>query len=218
MFYPFLEGYYKGKPGMLKVKTIVVGLLGTNCYLAIDPETNQGIIIDPGGDKEKILRAVNQSGAIFTAVVNTHGHFDHIAADVIKTELGIPLLIPKLDMPRFKNGVADQMLLFGFGPSEEIPEPDRFLKEGDEIKVGNEKLIVWHTPGHTPGGICLLGKGLVFTGDTLFCEGVGRTDLGGGSDDDLRKSLERLLRLPGEMVVYPGHGPSSTIEHEKPFV
>ncbi len=203
---------------MLKVKTIVVGLLGTNCYLAIDAETNQGIIIDPGADKEKILRAVSRSGAIFTAVVNTHGHFDHIAADSIKTELGIPLLIHKLEMPRFSNGLADQMMLLGFGPAEAIPEPDQFLKEGDEIRVGNEKLIVWHTPGHTPGGICLLGKGLVFTGDTLFCEGVGRTDLEGGSDYDLNKSLERLLRLSGEMIVYPGHGPSSTIEHERPSI
>ena len=203
---------------MLKVKTIVVGLLGTNCYLAIDPETNQGIIIDPGADKEKILRAVSRSGAIFTAIVNTHGHFDHIVADTIKTELGIPLLIHKLEMPRFSNGLADQMMLLGFGPAEEIPEPNKFLKEDDEIKVGNEKLIVWHTPGHTPGGISLLGKGLVFTGDTLFCDGVGRTDLEGGSDEELNKSLERLLRLSGEMIVYPGHGPSSTIENERPSI
>ena len=192
--------------------------MGTNCYLVIDPETNQGIIIDPGGDKKKVLRAVDRSGAIFTAVVNTHGHFDHIAADVIKTELGVPLLIHKLDMPRFQNGLADQMLLLGFGPSEDIPEPDKFLKEGDEIRVGNEKLIVWHTPGHTPGGISLSGKELVFTGDTLFCEGVGRTDLEGGSDEDLDSSLQRILRLPGKTVVYPGHGPTSTIEHERPSI
>ena len=203
---------------MLKVKTIVVGFLGTNCYLAIDPETNQGIIIDPGADKEKILRAVKRSGAIFTAVVNTHGHFDHIAADIIKTALGIPLLIHKSEMYRFSNGLADQMRLLGFGPAEAIPEPDKFLEEGDEIKVGSEKLIVWHTPGHTPGEICLLGKGLVFTGDTLFCEGVGRTDLEGGSDAELHKSLKRLFLLPGELIVYPGHGPVSTIEHEKPNV
>ena len=203
---------------MLKVKEIAVGLLGTNCYLAIDPETNQGIIIDPGADKEKILRAVSRSGAVFTAVVNTHGHFDHIAASIIKTVLGIPLLIHKLEMPRFRNGLADQMMLLGFGPVEEIPEPDQFLEEGDEIKVGNEKLIIWRTPGHTPGGICLLGKGLVFTGDTLFCEGVGRTDLEGGSDEDLDKSLARLFRLPGGMLVYPGHGPSSIIENERPTI
>jgi hydroxyacylglutathione hydrolase len=203
---------------MLKVKTIAVGLLGTNCYLAIDPETNQGIIIDPGADKEKILGAVNRSGAVFTAVINTHGHFDHIAADIIKTDLGIPLLIHKLEMPRFKSGLADQMMLLGFGPAEEIPEPDRFLEEGDKIKVGNEKLTVWHTPGHTPGGISLLGKGLVFTGDTLFCGGVGRTDLEDGSDADLDRSLERLLRLPGETIVYSGHGPSSVIENERPAI
>lgn len=203
---------------MLKVKTIVVGPLGTNCYLAIDPETSQGIVIDPGADKEKILRAVSRSGAVFTSVINTHGHFDHIAADIIAAELGVPLLIHKLDMPRFKNGLADQMMLFGFGPAEEIPEPNKFLKEGDEIRVGKEKLIVWHTPGHTPGGICLLGEGLVFTGDTLFCEGVGRTDLEGGSDEELNKSLERLFRLPGEVFVYPGHGPSSTIDNERPSI
>jgi glyoxylase-like metal-dependent hydrolase (beta-lactamase superfamily II) len=121
-------------------------------------------------------------------------------------------------MPRFNNGLADQMMLLGFGPAEAIPEPDKFLEEGDEIKVGNEKLIVWHTPGHTPGGISLLGKGLVFTGDTLFCGGVGRTDLEGGSDEELCKSLERLLLLPGELLVYPGHGPISTIEHERPTI
>ena len=122
--------------GMFKVKTIVVGPLGTNCYLAVDQETNQGIIIDPGGDKEKILRAVDRSGAIFTAVINTHGHFDHIAADAVKTDLGIPLLIHKLDAAGFENALADQMMLLGFGPSEEIPEPDKFLKEGDEIIIG----------------------------------------------------------------------------------
>lgn len=201
---------------MLKIKTIVVGPLGTNCYLAVDGKTNQGIIIDPGAEKEKILRAVKHIGAQFTAVVNTHGHFDHIAADIIKTELGIPLLIYESDMPIFDNGLADQMMLLGFGPSEAIPAPDRFLKEGDEVEVGKEKLVVWHTPGHTPGGICLLGDGLIFTGDTLFCQGVGRTDLEGGSDHDLNESLARILRLPIGTIVYPGHGPSSTIEHERP--
>ena len=203
---------------MLKVKMIVVGPLGANCYLAVDPETNSGVIIDPGADKDKILRAVDRSGAQFTAVINTHGHFDHTAADIVKKELGIPLFIHKKDMPIFQNGLADQMMLLGFGPAEEMPDPDRFLEEGDEIEVGKEKLTVWHTPGHTPGGICLLGDGLIFTGDTLFCEGVGRTDLEGGSEEDLEKSLARLFRLPGGTLVYPGHGPSSIIENERPVV
>lgn len=203
---------------MLKIKTITVGPLGTNCYLAIDPETNQGIIVDPGADKEKILRALDRSGAVFTAVVNTHGHFDHIGADIVKMELGIPLLIHKLAMPRFQNGPSDQLLMLGFGPSEEIPQPDKFLEEGDEVRVGKEKLVIWHTPGHSPGGISLLGKGMVFTGDTLFCEGVGRTDLEGGSEEDLNRSLNRLFTLKGETIVYPGHGPVSTIEHERPTI
>jgi len=204
---------------MLKVKTLVVGPLATNCYLVTEPEARQGIIIDPGAEKEKILSAVSRNGAKFIAVINTHCHFDHIGADILKEELGLSLFVHQLDLPFLKSALSDQTALLGFGPAEEaIPQPDKFLKEGDEIKIGKESLLVWHTPGHTPGGICLVGQDLVFTGDTLFKEGVGRTDLEGGSDDELEKSLKRLFTLPDEFIVYPGHGPATLIGDEKPFI
>ena len=203
---------------MLKIKTLVVGPLGVNCYLVVDPEKSEGIIIDPGAEGEKILRAIKRAGANFKAIVNTHGHFDHSGADFLKVELGIPLLLHKLELSLLKSALTDQMMLLGFGPSEETPEPDGFLKEGDEVKFGMEKLIVWHTPGHTPGGICLVGKGLIFTGDTLFQDGVGRTDLEGGDDEQLNKSLKRILSLPPETIVYAGHGPSTTIENERHII
>ncbi len=203
---------------MIAIKRLVVGPLAVNCYLVFSRESLEGVIIDPGGESEKILKAVKRSGARFKAIINTHGHFDHTGADFIKLELGIPLLIHKEELPILKNGLTDQVRLTGFGPSGGNLEPDGFLNEGDRIRLGSEELIIWHTPGHSPGGISLLGKGIIFTGDTLFCKGVGRTDLEGGDENLLNKSLRRILSLPAETLVYPGHGPVTYVEDERGII
>lgn len=172
----------------MEIKILVVGPLLTNCYLlTLDDEL---LIIDPGGEPEKILEEIKNQKAKLKYIINTHGHPDHtFGNERIRKETTAPILIHEAekDFIKFKA--------------------DNFLKQGDKIKIGNIFLKVLHTPGHTRGSICLLGENFIFTGDTLFKEGFGRTDLPGGSQKDLEKSLEKLKEIlkPG-MVVYPGHG------------
>ena len=172
----------------MEIKTLLVGPLLTNCYLTVSGE--ELLIIDPGGRKEEILKEIAKTKAKLKYIVNTHGHPDHVFGNEgIKKETGAEILIHEAekDFIKFK--------------------PDRFLKGGDLIKTGNNVLKVLHTPGHSRGSICLLGENFIFTGDTLFKDGYGRTDLSGGSQKDLEESLEKLRKIlkPG-ITVYPGHG------------
>ncbi|HUW71749.1 MAG TPA: MBL fold metallo-hydrolase [Candidatus Humimicrobiaceae bacterium] len=172
----------------MDIKLLVVGSLLTNCYLVVSKE--ELLIIDPGGEGKKILQEAEKTKARIRYIVNTHGHPDHVFAnEEIRKETGAKILIHEAE----KNFISFRA--------------DSFLKDEDEIKIGDSTLKVLHTPGHTKGGICLLGKDLVFTGDTLFKDGYGRTDLPGGSEKELEKSLEKLKKTlkPG-MTVYPGHG------------
>ena len=194
------------------IKKLTVGPLESNCYLVADEETREGIIVDPGEEGERILRAVTQEGIVPRYLVNTHGHIDHIGANgYLKGKIeGIKLGIHEADARMLIN--ANENLSNFAGGGIASPPADFFLKEGDEITLGKMHLQVIHTPGHTPGGICLLGKRKILTGDTLFANSVGRTDLPGGSMELLMKSLrEKLMVLPEETVVYPGHGELSTI-------
>jgi len=170
------------------IKQIIVGEIETNCYLFIS--NNELVIIDPGDEAEKILKEIKKIKAKPKYIINTHYHFDHVLANKkIKEETGVQILIHE-----------DEKNFIDF-------DVDRFLKEGSKINIGDSILRVIHTPGHTEGGICLLGEDLIFTGDTLFKDGYGRTDLSGGSQKDLIESLKMLSELlkPG-MMVYPGHG------------
>lgn len=172
----------------MQIKRLVVGDLMTNCYLLISG--NELAIIDPGGEAERILEEIKKTKAKPKYIINTHCHPDHILAnEKLKEETGADILIHENE----KNFISFEV--------------DRFLKEGDEIKVGNGVLKVIHTPGHSPGSICLAGKTFLFSGDTIFKHGYGRTDIPAASLKDLEKSLERLSKLlkPGIMV-YPGHG------------
>jgi glyoxylase-like metal-dependent hydrolase (beta-lactamase superfamily II) len=172
----------------MEIIKITVGLLATNCYLLIDK--GELAVVDPGGEGEKILEAVKKAGARPKMIINTHYHFDHTLANVmIQKKLGIPSFIHE----REKDYT-------GF-------EVERYLSDGDEIRIGESALKTVLTPGHTLGSICLFSPGIVISGDTIFENGVGRWDLPGGSLEDLKKSLELLSRLikPGTMV-YPGHG------------
>lgn len=193
--------------------------MSTFCYLAGDNQSNTCAVIDPAFDTDKILNEIKKHGWVVTHIINTHCHSDHSAgnAAMIKAT-GASLAIHKLDAVYFERlpNKTFSRLLGGKGS----PKPDVLLSEGDNIQIGEKSLRVIHTPGHTPGGICLYTNGHLFTGDTLFVESVGRTDLPGGSLETLAASVkEKLYTLPYETIVWPGHDygpkPNSTIGHER---
>ncbi len=199
------------------VKTLEVGFFVANCYLVACPDTNTGMIIDPGGSSGKIIPAITTLGLNVRAIVNTHGHYDHIGANAkIKETTQAPLFLNEKDLKVYQR-TGKILSLFLKKP----PTPDKFLIEGDEITLGSLRIEVLETPGHTPGSICLLVSGekpALFSGDTLFNFSIGRTDLPGGSYKTIIKSIrEKLLLLPDNTTVYPGHGPSSTIGREKMY-
>jgi len=201
------------------IKRLVVGALQTNCYLVGCPQTREGIIIDPGGDAELILAEVRRLGLKIKYIVNTHGHFDHILANRKVVEgTGAKLAIHPKDEPMLLaklSGLAD---FFGLGGIIPSPPPHLRLQEGDQLLVGKLKFEVLHTPGHSPGSISLYNEeeGVIFTGDALFNMGIGRTDLPWGNYHTLMESIRnKLLTLPDETIVYPGHGPPTTIGAER---
>jgi len=203
----------------MDIRQIKLSRMETFCYLVGDESTRQCALIDPAFDTDKILQMVKSAGYTAAYVINTHGHADHCAgnAAIIKAT-GAKLMIHEKDADRLKglvSGVFSAAL--GGRPS---PRPDVVLKHQDIIAVGGIKLTVLHTPGHTPGGICLYTPGHVFTGDTLFVGAVGRTDLPGGSARTLLASIkENIYTLPGDTIVWPGHDygktPWSTVAAEK---
>jgi len=199
----------------MKYELVVVGALETNCYLVYDEETRECAVIDPGADPDKIVAAIADLELRPVIVLNTHGHVDHIGAnnDIVQ-KYAVPLAMHAADTDMLK--VSDYIELSLLLGARNSPAPDRLLAEGDEIAVGRTSLRVLHTPGHTPGSIGFVQGGVLFSGDTLFCGGVGRTDLPGGSWKDLERSIrERILTLPEETVVLPGHGPWTTVEQER---
>jgi hydroxyacylglutathione hydrolase len=193
--------------------SLEVGELETNCYLFFDEAGRRCLIIDPGADAEKILALIAREKLLPQAVVLTHGHPDHLgAAATLCNRFGIPLWLHEADdeMLRLQGG-RDLASLFGIEPP---PPAGRLLAEGDTLAVGSLELKVIHSPGHSPGSILLLGQGLLFSGDTLFQGDVGRTDLPGGDEEELRRSLDRIREFPPSTVVLPGHGPGSVLERE----
>ncbi|MEW6082344.1 MAG: MBL fold metallo-hydrolase [Bacillota bacterium] len=200
----------------MKLDMVAVGAFQANCYILGCERTKEGLVIDPGSEPKRILDMVARMGLRVTTIVNTHAHVDHIGANLeVKNATGADLLIHEADEPYTKSSLKNLTLLSPF--SAKPGQPDRLLKEGDSVLVGQEiSLEVIHTPGHTPGGICLYGDGILFTGDTLFSGSIGRTDLPGGNLETLIASIrEKLLILPEDTLVYPGHGPSSTIGDER---
>jgi hydroxyacylglutathione hydrolase len=197
------------------VERLVVGMLQCNCYLVGCENTKEGIVIDPGGDAPLILDRVEQLGLSIKQIVNTHGHIDHIAANrPVKEATGAPIAIHEDDAEWLvtDQGAYARML----GVLSPGPPADVLLTEGDEISFGDESLQVIHTPGHSLGGISLVGDGVVFCGDTLFAMGVGRVDLPGGSWETLMHSIQtRLFTMPDDTVAYTGHGAPTTIGREK---
>lgn len=198
-------------------ETIVVGQLGVNCFILGDPASREGIIVDPGAEPELILAAVKRHGLTIGQVINTHGHFDHVGANrAVVAATGARLLIHRGDEPLL--GRAGQTATMYGLSAENSPPPVAYLEDGMVLRFGDRELLVIHTPGHTPGGCCLHlpGEGVLLSGDTLFAESIGRTDLPGGSAEQLAASIKtKLYQLPEATNVYPGHGPGTTIGHEK---
>ncbi len=200
--------------GVMIIKRIVVGPLEENTYIIGDKESKEAIVVDPGDEPDRIMEEIRGSALRVVAIVCTHAHFDHIgAAGDIRKETGAEILLHKNDIEAY-DLAKDQAALWGFS-IDDLPSPDRFVDEGDEIAAGGLKFKVMHTPGHSRGSISLYGEGIVITGDTMFQGSVGRTDFPGGSIDELRKSFRRLIELPDETRVYSGHGPETTIGREK---
>ncbi len=203
------------------IETIPVGLLVTNCYVIGCRRTLEAMILDPGGDGE-VITALRRHNLKPTKLVNTHGHADHIAGNVkIRQEFPeLSILIHSEDAALLTSPAKNLSLLFGINCVS--PPADVLLAEGDEVTVGELRFRVLHLPGHTPGGIGLFsetgseGRPVLFSGDALFAEGIGRTDLPGSNHAALIQALQRkVLTLPDECVVYPGHGPATTIGHER---
>jgi len=200
---------------------LVVGPLQVNCFILADEKTREAVVIDPGDDAQDILLIIKEKGLKVLYIVNTHGHFDHIGANkAIKEATGAEILIHEGDSAVLASAPS-QSAMFGM-KSVSSPSADRFVKHGDVIRAGEVSLRVLHTPGHSPGGICLLEEGIVFTGDALFAGSIGRTDFPGGDLATLLRSIKtNLLTLPDDTKVFSGHGPASTIgdeRRENPFL
>jgi hydroxyacylglutathione hydrolase len=204
---------------LMDIEQIKVGYMAVFCYIVSCPVKKEALVIDPAGNEEDIVERINQNGLVLKYIVNTHGHADHTCGNAKMKELTGAEIIMHEEDDKIFNSPEGQIMArqMGFALS---PHADIFVKDGDEISVGDVTLKVIHTPGHSPGGICLLGDGNLFTGDTLFVGGIGRTDLPGASMAQFMDSIrKRLLTLPIETIVWPGHDygdrPSSTIGIEK---
>ena len=194
-----------------------LGEFGTNCYIVACPETGEYAVIDPGSPDPWVLATLREHGLKPSRIILTHGHLDHIGgvADV-KAATGARVAVHGADAPMLTDTMLNGSAYFGMPVT--APAPDQLLRDGDQLQVGNLTFQVIHTPGHTPGGICLYTPGHLIAGDTLFAGSIGRTDLAGGDYHALIQSIRtRLLPLSADTVVYPGHGPTTTIGDEAEY-
>ena len=196
------------------VNKLVVGPFASNCYIVGTESSREGMIVDPGAEAKQILNRVKDLELDIKSIFLTHGHIDHIAAlKEVKEATGAEVAIHADDAKSLHSQSLATIFGLSFPPS---PPPDRLLKGGDTIDIGDLHFLVLHTPGHTPGGICLFGHGVVFSGDTLFNYGIGRTDLPGGSYNQLMDGIHtKLMVLADDTIVYPGHGSDTTIGTER---
>ncbi|MDI6781395.1 MAG: MBL fold metallo-hydrolase [bacterium] len=199
----------------MQLYTLVVGDLRVNCYIIAQENASECVIIDPGEDGERILRLLKEKELDPVYIINTHGHIDHIGANsFIARQTGAKILIHQNDERMLHDPISN--LSSFLGNHKITPQADRILKDGDVLDVSGMIIEILHTPGHTKGGICLKICNCVFTGDTLFAGGIGRTDLPDGSYKTLMESInKKLMVLDDETIIYPGHGESSTIGRER---
>ena len=203
------------------IEQVLVTPMAVFCYLVADKKNGEGVLIDPAGDFEKIFAAVDKYSVRVKWVINTHGHFDHTSGnDHVMKRTGAGLLIHEEDAG--KLGSISSRILSRFVGGKKSPAPFSFLRDGDTIDFGDASLGVIHTPGHSEGSICLYTPGHIFTGDTLFTEGMGRTDFAGGSMKKIMDSIRnRILTLPDDTVIWPGHhygrNPYSSVREQKKY-
>lgn len=198
------------------VETLQLGPIATNCYIVHDEATGRAAVIDPGGDAPRVTAALARRNLTVEAIIATHAHFDHIGAvrDLVLAT-GAPFLAGEAELPVLKTAAEQALMFFGIAVPPP-PAPDRLLRDGDELTLGGARFRVAHTPGHSPGHICLLGDGVAFVGDVVFPGSIGRTDLPGGDYDTLMRAIARhILTLPDETVLYSGHGPETTVGRER---
>lgn len=196
-------------------KTIVVGELAVNCFIMACEETQKGIVIDPGDNVDGILSIVKENNIDVIEIVATHGHFDHIGrVTTLKEKTGAPFTIHKDDLFMVEGLV--EIASFLSIDTDPAPEVDRFINEGDTITFGHETLNILHVPGHAPGNVAFTWPGHAIVGDTVFAGSIGRTDLEGADPNVLMHSIRtKILTLPDNTVLYPGHGPQTTVAQEK---
>ena len=199
------------------VKTLTVGAFAANSYIVGSTSTKQGMIIDPGADADVIMRTVQETGLSISVIAITHAHMDHVGAlRQVRQKTHAQFAIHEAEKGFVFSTPMRMLTSIGVSPVKSPPKPDTLLKDGDMIDLGDLHFRVLYTPGHSSGGICLSGHGIVFSGDTLFKFGIGRTDFPGMSHERLMNSIRtKLMALPDETVVYPGHGPPTTIGDER---
>ena len=197
------------------ITRIVIGPLQTNCYILSCPVTSETIIIDAGGDAQQIITYIEQNNLKPSLIVSTHGHIDHTAGvAILKKQFGINFAMHEGDKEILRMSIKEASQ-WGFGIVEE-PTIDFTINQNDIVRFGKFEAEIIHTPGHTPGGISISLKDTAFVGDTLFASSIGRTDFLGGNFEELISSINnKLLSLPDETIIYPGHGPETTIGEER---
>lgn len=199
----------------MKLLTFILGDMGTNCYFVIDEPSKECIIVDPAADAPRIYEKIVSLALKVKYIVLTHAHFDHmLALEELRDLTGAPLAIHRLDNELLPHPEQTCMLRFG-GRSDSIRQAELLLEDGDLLMLGQSRIMVMHTPGHTPGSICLIFDDVILSGDTLFREDIGRYDLYGGDFRQLQASVKRIAALEGDYKIYPGHGPSTRLSYER---
>ena len=197
----------------MNINALVLGPFQENCYVVTDPSTGATVVVDPGSEGEQVIAEIEREGHELQAIWVTHAHVDHIGAiATVKRRWNVPVYLHRLDEPLYRVG-GRQAQLYGI-PYEEPPPPDREFVEGQTVTLGKVEFTVMHGPGHSPGHVVLHGDGHALVGDCLFAGSVGRTDLPMSNPAQLEASLARIVALPRETVIHPGHGDSSTIGEE----